>query len=184
MVGPTVEFDTRELNATADSDKRFQLWVYLFVLAIVVGLSVSLAARDWRTLSPSSWYDMAAWGICTIVALTTIDALMDLRKGASMVRITAYTLELEYPGGKIVRTPSKSPSIDIQLFEWPKLPDQGYALRIGRVNTRIPREAREIIFRRAEELKLRIDTKRTLALSSAFERKGVRIRAGVPPTRS
>jgi hypothetical protein len=184
------EFDTRELNSVSDSDKRFQLWVYLFVLLVVVGLAVFIVARDWRAISSKSpagllalSYDLAVWLICTLVAYAIIDAALDLRRGASVVRVTDEGVELNYPGKQAAQVPWNESSTVVTLFEWPNLPNQGYALRIGRVNTRIPLEARDVILHRAEQMEMQIDVRTAFAFSSAFRPRVTRIRPRISTPR-
>lgn len=180
MPPPSIEFDTKQLNLAVDGDRHFQIGAYLFVLAIVLLLSAALLARNWRTLaSPATlWYDVAVWSMCALVAALIMDTLTTLRSGAWSVRLADRDVVLVYPGGRVQRVQWTAPSTDIRLLEWPNLPRLGYALRIGRNCTYISLEARDTILRRAEELRMRVETYTPFALNSALLSRVTRIRAG------
>lgn len=162
MTTTKVEFNATGLNRTADANKRFLIAVYGFVLVVAVASAFGLAARDWHRVVAGGYdvttypfnYDIFGWIMCTILALLEIYGLSYLRKGASVVRVTGVGIELEFPGGRTLRRGWHETTPPVSLHEWPGLPSLGYAIRVGRIDTRLPREAYDFILQKARELGL------------------------------
>jgi hypothetical protein len=175
MAATSMEFDTTTINSPVDSDKRFQLCIYLAVFSIVTVSSLYLAARDSRILfngpvdggSPTG-FDLAVWIICAFAASVAVYGTLDLRRGASRVRVGDDGLYLTFPGGRTIHVPWGQSKAQLTLREWPSLPSQGYALGVGRVYTRIPPDAYSEILRRAEVMKMGIEVRSGFAVTSTF----------------
>lgn len=175
MSSPTAEFDATALNRTADSNKRFMMAVYLFVFLTTVGASLVLASRHWSQDVMDSWsltrypvdYDVIAWALFAVGALIAASGISYLRSGASRVRVTGEGLELVFPGGRILRRSWHASRPNLSLHEWPGLPNQGFAMSVGRIDTRLPREAYDFVLQRAKDLGLPTTVRSGFALYAA-----------------
>lgn len=157
-----LDFDARVLNEDADRNKRFMLAVYLFVFLTMVGASLVLASRHWSQDVTAGWsvtrypvdYDVIAWALFAVGALIAAYGISYLRSGAALVRVTREGLELVFPSGRSLRRSWHASRPNLSLHEWPGLPNQGYAMRVGRIDTRLPREAYDFVLQRVKDLGL------------------------------